>query len=527
MKNFDILFVFPPAGNHEHPHLGLPLLKGYLKNRGVENSVIRDYNAPLMEDILIRELRHQSDERDMAKNYQELKEIMRGTDPESVLKSGIALNIISKYLRMLGDSINKQSLDPASFHRIINEYNNEEYEDAITDYINNTVISDIIRHNARIIGFSVVFPSQIFYMLYICREIRRKCLDVKIVLGGPQISLFWKALTARLEIRPLFDALVLEQGEIPMYELAMLWLENEGCIEDIPNIIYCAENGDIVKNNTVGSVTMDEVAVPDFSDYNLSDYAFAKLPYMLSRGCYWGLCRFCGYRGNKNEYIESSVERVISDLAYMRDKYNVNIFHFMDDAISPAYLDNLSTVLIEKKLNITYAAYLKTEKEFTADLCRKLYKSGLKSVLFGFESANNRILQEMHKNSELETTVNVLENFRKSGIMNYLSCIIGFPTETREEAFETIEFLKNNKHLYYKAYITPFRLMPGNIDDLEESGIYDIDIYNPVRHDINGYISLEIPFRCKHGMTNFEYMDMVSKAREVAGTTPHGPIFYR
>ena len=46
MNKVDLLFVFPPAGNHEHPHLGLPLLLGYLREHNIKNCLIKDYNAP-------------------------------------------------------------------------------------------------------------------------------------------------------------------------------------------------------------------------------------------------------------------------------------------------------------------------------------------------------------------------------------------------------------------------------------------------------------------------------------------------
>lgn len=518
MNKVDLLFVFPPAGNHEHPHLGLPLLLGYLREHNIKNCLIKDYNAPFMEQLL-KELMVQRPElfgekiQDYGKNYNDLKYIMKGKDDQSHLKSGLAMNIISNYLRVLGTTIHERSLDPVSFFTIINALNDPNYNDSVTKYLDKAVIPELVKMTPNILGFSVVFPSQIFYTFYICRAIRKQIKSTKIMLGGPQVSLFYKAIISKPECITLFDVLVRAQGEKAVYELARLWLYRRGSLSTISNIIYKNENNKVIENPLDKSVPMKDVALPDFTDYDLTQYAFPKLPYMLSRGCYWGKCKFCGYRGN-GKYISASIQKVIYELEELKERYDIRIFHFMDDAISPGYLKQLAEELINKNIDITYAAYLRAENGFTADLCHLLYRSGLRSVLFGFESANKRILQKMSKGTNLNETTSILRNFKNSGIMNYLSCIIGFPTETRSEAMETIEFLKNNKDLYYKAYITPFRLMSDMIENPDDYDIYDLDIENPIRHDINGYVSLEIPFRSRRGMTHFEYMDMVYRLDE-------------
>jgi len=531
----DVMLLFPPLGNHEHPHMGLPVLKAYLAHNGISGCYIRDYNAVIMNRMFVKLMTDNSDlfgvaGTDVYNNYIQARQIMKGNTPSDQLKAGMAMKIIAKYLRLAGIEICKQSFDPTSFYAIADELKKTELDsnpNPVLTYIRDEVLLDIKRRNPSVIGISVVFASQIYYSMVLCREIRKTLPDTKIFLGGPQASLFWKAFLNNDDFKNLFDVIVREQGELSTLKLLKFWLNKEGNISSVPNLAFYSDEQGIVLNEIIPSVAMDDVVRPDYGDMPLEMYAYSKLPHMLSRGCYWGRCKFCGYRGDKAHYIKTSVGKIVEDLKAMKEMYNIRIFHLMDDALPAKYLNEVAEEIIRQELDICYAAFLRTDPDFTFDVCKTLYKSGLRTVLFGFESANERVLKIMDKGMNLETAKNVLKNFADAGIMNTLSCIIGFPTETKTEAQETIDFLKENRHLYYEAYITPFRLMSDMVNCPDDFQIYDVDFLNPIRHDINGYVSLEYSYRSKQGMTAFEYMEMVKKARQVTETAPVGAIYFR
>lgn len=531
-----ILLVFAPLGNHEHPHLGLPLLKGYLLNHGISNCIVKDYNVVIMDRIIVdlmtgnRKTLFGKKDADVLKLYRGAKEIMRGRTSSDKLKSGWAMDFISNYLRIAGGCIGEISFDPISFRDIEKEFQRTDMissDNAVINYIRDEVVEDILQNNPRVLGFSIVFASQIYYTLLICREIRKLKPDIKIVFGGPQVSLFWKAFTSSEVFAPYFDVIVREQGEAAILSLCNHWLKGIGSLESIPNIIY-KDKSLTYKANPIGqNIDMDNVAVPDFRDMPLELYSYAKLPYMMTRGCYWGRCAFCGYRGSLNRYLTSSKEKIISDIKTLKERHNIRIYHLMDDAIDPIYLLDVANEIIKTDLDITYAAFLRTERAFTKKVCDVLYKSGLKAVLFGFESANQRVLDIMNKHMNLDTMTEVLLNFKNAGISNYLSCIIGFPTETRSEAYDTIRFLQERKDLYYKAYITPFRLLSDMEGCPENFSVDSIDFTNPMRHDRNGYVSLEYHYRVNEGMSIEESLEVMREARIKVNSVPPGPIFFR
>jgi hypothetical protein len=71
-------------------------------------------------------------------------------------------------------------------------------------------------------------------------------------------------------------------------------------------------------------------------------------------------------------------------------------------------------------------------------------------LYFGLESACQRILDLMRKGTKKEVMKKVLENTAKAGIMNMILYFVGFPTESRKEALESMAFvLENQKYITY------------------------------------------------------------------------------
>lgn len=532
----DILLAFPPLGNHEHPHLGLPFLRAYLAEHGYSSCRIKDYNVVIMSRI-IDDLMNNRGEifnasgKNIYEKYTLAKNIMKGNSLSDKLKSAWAMELIADYLRKAGLYIyNNISFDPVDFHAIENEFKNTSLNgqnNVVLNYIKDEVVPDILKNRPVMIGFSIVFASQIYYTFLICKEIRKHMPDMKIALGGPQVSIFWRAFINSTTFAPFFDVINREQGEAAILALADCWIKNKGSLNDVPNIVYRDKENRIKTNTISDHRDMNNIPVPDFRDVPLELYAYAKLPYQMTRGCYWGRCAFCGYRGCDDKYIFSDKEKVVNDLKTLKERHGIRIFHLMDDSILPRHLVNVAEQITRESLDIIYAAYLRAEKQFDEASCRTLYTSGLRAILFGFESSNTRIRELIDKGITLDTTVKVLKDFKKAGVANYLACIIGFPTEQKHEAYETIDFLVNNKDIYFRPYLSPFRLFSHMVEEPDKYCIEDIDIYNPMRHDKNGYVSLEYTYRVKKGMSIKESIDALYEGRKLTNSSPPGPIYFR
>ncbi len=368
------------------------------------------------------------------------------------------------------------------------------------------------------IGITIPMASQLFYAFFIGREIKQRLPNAKVVLGGSQITLFGNVISQSEVLLDAYDHLICGEGEesICQYIKYINFIAKE---IDVPGLVYRDNTGKIILNPKVKKVDKN-IPMPDFSDYNIENYIYPKLPYMMNKGCYWSRCTFCSYR-NDYPFAKRDVESIVNDIRFLKQKYNTRFFHFIDDAIPPDILSDFSDQILRRNISIKYENYLRLDSAFTIELCGKIAKSGLRSALFGLESANLRILKLMKKGITPSIAQKVLRNMKSAGIKTVVSCMIGFPTETEAEAIETISFLINNKDVISQSFLVRYGLISDMKDCAETYGIYDIATDDLVRYDDAGFVALGYAYKTYSGMTSEEIINMVKKAREKV----EGPYF--
>jgi len=143
--------------------------------------------------------------------------------------------------------------------------------------------------------------------------------------------------------------------------------------------------------------------------------------------------------------------------------------------LSPSMARRLSQALIDNGLDITWECYLRFESAFTdPELAALMHRSGCRSVIFGLESANQRTLNGMNKGTKAEIAQEIIDVFKANRISMLIYTIIGFPTETREEALETMAFAAKNHEPGKAIFGHHFFYLPKHsllFQQLEEHGI--------------------------------------------------------
>ena len=74
-----------------------------------------------------------------------------------------------------------------------------------------------------------------------------------------------------------------------------------------------------------------------------------------------------------------------------------------------------------------------------------MYKSGLRFVAWGLESASQKLLNSMNKGININTAKRILKDAYNIGIINRISVLYLFPGETYTDFCETTKFLENRK----------------------------------------------------------------------------------
>ena len=290
------------------------------------------------------------------------------------------------------------------------------------------IIKKIIHENPNIICFSV-YKSNILSTYYICKKLKEKRKNIKIILGGPNVN-----FNASIKFLSKYsDHIVQGEGEYSIREII--------------------KNGKINKNQKI--VNLEKEPTPDFSDFNLKKYK-KILPYYTTRGCY-NKCNYCIERIFFNKFRIKSANKIYNDLIEMKNKYKISSFFLCDPNIfgTKKNLEQFCDLIIKNKIKINWGGQIRIFQP-NKNLIKKMKKAGCKSISIGIESGSQKILDSMNKNYEIKKIEVIMKNINKIGIKINLYFIVGYPTESWRDFLKTIRFIFKNKINITQIYLSTF-----------------------------------------------------------------------
>jgi len=485
------IIIFPPQWVPVQPYLSLPALSSYIKSKGI-NIRQKDLNVETYDFILTKKyieemvvrvqnnfdkLNHKRkisiDEQKQFNNLFKAKSIAplvidNIEDAKNIYRDdrfydfkifSESRKIVSFALDIVSAAYYPTKIDFFSFDMRYSDESSEEILKATIDRNENPYIEVFEKlilsekgyySNCDLIGISITSSSQIIPSFTLLRIFKLLKCKAHIVIGGNIFTRLFSILTTKYHLFSYyFDSIIQYEGERPLLDLITA-IKNKHDLSVVPNLIYL-ENDKINVNKLTKPVEINLLPTPSFDDLPLHLYFSPKLvlPISSSRGCYWNKCTFCdhGYVYGDN-FSTRNAEKVVKDIEFLSRKFSTNLFFFVDETISPNSFLNISKKLLEEKINVQCIANARFEKQFkNQDFCQCIAKAGFKVLLFGLESGCNRVLKLMNKGINKETIVATCTNTNDTGIWNHAFLLIGFPTETKEELKETIDFVISNKNI--------------------------------------------------------------------------------
>ena len=545
--------IFPPQWYPSQPYLSLPTLTAYLKAQGHEVDQF-DFNVECYDifltrkyleycvDVIEKRLAQPSPTSDDQEVQPVYRQILSDTDYlESVLsevedgKSVLrdekrffqfpvyksAYTTLKIAMKLISYAHHPSRIDLESFFmKGTPEENLKGIISATRDPVSNPFIgiyedhllSRIDWNQYSLLGLSIIHVGQVIPGLTLARELRRRHPHLHIVIGGSVFARHVDILNDKQALfEEIFHSIILFEGEHPMDQLVRHLEENKS-LHTVPNLIHL-DNGKVVRNESAKSLPYDQLVRPNFDHLPLEKYLmpYLVLPYMASRGCYWGKCTFCTHSFIYDSYYRKENEtRVAEEIDYLGKRYKTKYFTFSDEAISPNAFDRMARSILSKDVDMRALGMLKFESGSveTPELFENIYKAGFIMLFFGLESANDRILSIIDKGCDQATEKQVLGNSSRAGIWNHLYLFFGFPTEERSEAEETIRFTMDHSETG-KGTI---HSIGQSIFSLEkDSAIY----HNPAKfkidriiHDPERDMAIIFDFDIQEGMTRDEVMDV-------------------
>ncbi|MBS6922781.1 MAG: radical SAM protein [Lachnospiraceae bacterium] len=542
-----MLLIYPPLGDCTIPPLGIAKLSGFMRNQNQEISVL-DYNIDSLYYLLSKDFLHKSylkickrlneieDQYDtLSKNIQNeysllfasklQAEYLENNIDEALLclKQNATYenwNIYSKKATVIKQSMElvanahypakwdfryltfKDDTCPQAIHHLLQDREKNFY----LEYFQ-TKLQEIGRDNSVYIGISVCYYSQLIPALTLAKLIKTSFPERKIFLGGSLFSSYVNDWNLFDEFVDIIDLIIPFDGEWALYDLA-----TRKNVSDIPDIVY-VKNKHFVKNSVIENRGRSTI-IPDFSDFKLEKYLnpYILLPIEANTACYWGKCNFCYYSTKDNQYTfvnKKDIKTIVDEMEYMNKMYSATHFFFIDECLPPNTAFNLAKELLHRGLNIKWASEIRFDSAFSEEKLKLLRESGYIMAMLGLESSQDRVLKAMNKGTDPNVISKMLENCAKQHIHTYAMFFLGFPSETKEEALNTIAFI--DSHIKYINYYSfgPF-ILTKNIDVFQNPKKYGITIQNSTTDNL----SLAIHYKVNSGLSEHEASALVETLKK-------------
>ena len=546
-----ILLLFPPDWLPSEPYLSLPALTSVLRPAGHE-VIQKDINVEMYDMIFSRPfLEHVSDRiagelnhlihvgkqraldeeestlkaqllqstpevlSQLSSDAEEAKEILRGESFYDIDKLEWATNTLHQTMALvsLGYYPAQICFPPIETDLAYKPFMSSEIIEAMDDDQIN-VYRDVYRQliapvmkkeKPGMVGISIVQQKQIIPTFTFSKMIKEEYPDVHITIGGNIVTRLRDELKTQDKLFGHIDSAVLYEGENAYLQLVDA-LENRNPLSGLPNLIYRDESG-IHSNKDVCSEDLSKLPPPDFDGLALEKYFVPKLilPFLATRGCYWGRCTFCDhFQGYVEGFRTMQVDQIVDEIRFLQNKYNTRYFHFTDESYPPALFRKLSQRIVEEKLDIVWTTHMRFEETLLDEqVWKDAHASGCRYLHFGFESGNQRVLKLMDKATKLDAIETNLRMSSEAGIWNHIMGFFGFPGETREEAEDSKRFvLRNREHVHSLGFMTYVL------------GKYSPVAFEPEKYGVSYYknpewdLAMDYYFTLKKGLNIQEALDV-------------------
>jgi hypothetical protein len=477
-----VMLVFPPQWLPAMPHLALPVLTSFLRAQGVD-VIQRDLNVETYDTVLSRAYLEQCLDRlradqqrgrqravpegiqwalaegpALAAQIAAAKAVFRTPAFYDGEKSLAAFLVIAQSLDLASlpfypaqlDLLNYYPASPVDSSRTLLPAVRDPQHNLFLEIFQRGVIPDIGRERPDIVGISIPTQGQMLAAMTLAYLIKQAGLACHVTIGGPHVTMLRQQMAQTPALFDLIDSAIVFNGETPLLRLVEA-LAGHSDLVQVPNLIYKA-NGKIRVNDVAPAAITNQT--PDFAGLPLDRYLVPDLvlPLLTAHGCYHGQCGFCnvGYGAGKG-FCPLPVEQVLAQITTLREKYGVRHIFFADEAIPPRTLRQLSARLADQGSPVHWCGCARFERGLADDLLPSMARGGCRMLLFGLETASDRLIQHMRKGTQRETMSRILKQGAQAGIWNHTFFFFGFPTETLAEAQETVNFVYAHQDSIHSA----------------------------------------------------------------------------
>jgi radical SAM superfamily enzyme YgiQ (UPF0313 family) len=177
-------------------------------------------------------------------------------------------------------------------------------------------------------------------------------------------------------------------------------------------------------------------------------------------------------------YSAHSAERVVDDIAYLKQTYEIAGVYFREDIFTADQkrVRDICELIIERDLDIVWSCETRVDAGSDRELIELMAKSGCQGIYIGAESGSQRMLDHYNKEIQVEQIIETCRHARKNGIKVAMSLIVDHPKETWRDRRATRSMLRKAKPAM--VWENPYR------DEFTRHGQVEFPTY-PARESID------------------------------------------
>jgi radical SAM superfamily enzyme YgiQ (UPF0313 family) len=318
-----------------------------------------------------------------------------------------------------------------------------------------------------------------FYVNFLLRKnvlrtiafLKARLPQTVIILGGPDGKFH-----AGNYLNNGADYIVMGEGEESFYALIDS-LQSSNDVSNIFGIAYKDQQKILVNPERIHFKDLDILPFPNRKKIQLDQYlnlwkikhGYSSITVNTQRGCPF-TCKWCSHAVYGDTYRRRSPKNVVQELNGIIQEYNPDRFWFVDDVftMSKKWLEEFNKELKVVNLSISYECITRADKLDESAL-NLLKDSGCTLVWIGAESGSQQVLNLMDRRVDAQQVRSMIKLANEKGIQTGTFIMLGYPGETEEDIFETIQHLKDCDPDFFtinKAYPIKGTKLYDDVEDL-------------------------------------------------------------
>ncbi|HUO04900.1 MAG TPA: cobalamin-dependent protein [Candidatus Binataceae bacterium] len=306
-----------------------------------------------------------------------------------------------------------------------------------------------IPENTAIIGISCMFSQDWPYVKRLAEALRQQFPKALLIAGGEHIT---ATAAYTLEACPEFDLTVLGEGEEAIVEIANC-VANNGDLSQLKGIAIRRDGKPLLTPERARLKNIDAIPRPAWDLVPIDAYldnglAFGvnrgrTMPILATRGCPYQ-CTFCSSPAMwTTRWQAREPEAVLDEIQDYIDRYRAANIDFYDltATMKKDWVLKLCNLIEQRGMKFTFQIPQGTRSEvLDAEVCRALRRAGCANLTYAPESGAATTLKRIKKRADLAKMKVSIRSAVKEGMIVKTNIVMGFPDETRGEAWQTVVF---------------------------------------------------------------------------------------